>query len=56
MKEEVFNQMLDVLEHFCWKVETGKAHSTQTYEQAKQILERVKGEEYTPQQKFERRD
>lgn len=44
--------MVDILEHFCWKVENGYAHSTQTYNQAKEVLERIMGENHKPEQRF----
>ena len=55
-KDLVFDEMLDVLEHFCWKVENGKAYSNQTYSQAREVLNKVKGKGYEPKKLFERSD
>lgn len=52
----VAEQMLDILEHFCWKVESGRAQSRQTYRQARRILNKIKGEGYVPKKIFERRE
>lgn len=51
---EIVNEMLKILEHFCWKVENNRASSAETYRQARGILDRVFGEDYEAKKQCER--